>query len=77
MIARLLRPVAVAFGLISILYAIPAKAAPIETAADHALLIDYETGTVLLDKAADEAIPPAYSAFLGRAIRPYCERRAA
>ena len=59
MIARLLRPVAVAFGLVSILPAIPAKAAPIETAADHALLIDYETGTVLLDKAADEAIPPA------------------
>jgi D-alanyl-D-alanine carboxypeptidase (penicillin-binding protein 5/6) len=31
----------------------------IETAAKHALVLEVETGTVLLDKGADERIPPA------------------
>ena len=31
----------------------------VQTAAKHAILIDYDTGTVLLDKAADEPMPPA------------------
>jgi len=32
---------------------------PIDTQAKHALIIEAETGAVLLDKAADERIPPA------------------
>ena len=55
----LLRCAAGAIGLVAILFAVPAKAAPIETAADNAVLLDYETGTVLLEKAADEPVPPA------------------
>ena len=37
----------------------PAAAADFETPATHAVLIDHETGTVLLEKNADEAMPPA------------------
>jgi D-alanyl-D-alanine carboxypeptidase (penicillin-binding protein 5/6) len=40
----------------------PAKPAPgavIETQAKHALILEAETGAVLLDKGADERIPPA------------------
>ncbi len=48
-----------AIGLVGMLFVVPAVAAPIETAAGHAILIDYETGTVLLEKAADDPIPPA------------------
>lgn len=55
----LLRRVAATIGLIAILFTVPAMAAPIETAASHAILIDFETGTVLLEKAADDPIPPA------------------
>ncbi len=39
--------------------ATPAAAANFETPATHAVLIDHETGTVLLEKNADEAMPPA------------------
>jgi D-alanyl-D-alanine carboxypeptidase (penicillin-binding protein 5/6) len=41
--------------------AAPAWAAPptIDTAAQHAIVIDFNTGTVLLDKAADERMEPA------------------
>lgn len=55
----LLRRVAATIGLAAILFTVPAMAAPIETAASHAILIDFETGTVLLEKAADDPIPPA------------------
>ncbi len=37
----------------------PAAAAPIETAAKQALIVDYQTGSVLLDKNADQPIHPA------------------
>jgi D-alanyl-D-alanine carboxypeptidase (penicillin-binding protein 5/6) len=37
--------------------AVPAIAAPIETAATRAILVDVGTGTVLLSKAADEKMP--------------------
>ncbi|HXV24068.1 MAG TPA: D-alanyl-D-alanine carboxypeptidase family protein [Alphaproteobacteria bacterium] len=57
MIAMQMRRTAVALGLIAIGAA--AQAAPIETAAGHAILIDYDTGSVMLEKAADEPIPPA------------------
>ena len=59
MIAMLLRPAIAALGLFAFLFAVPASAAPIETAAGHAVLLDYETGTVLLEKEADDAMPPA------------------
>jgi len=41
--------------------AAPASAAPptIDTAAKHAIVIDFNTGAVLLDKAADERMEPA------------------
>ena len=32
---------------------------PIDTQAKHAMVYEYETGTILLDKGADERIPPA------------------
>ena len=32
---------------------------PIDTEAKHALIVEAETGTVLLDKHADERMPPA------------------
>jgi D-alanyl-D-alanine carboxypeptidase (penicillin-binding protein 5/6) len=32
---------------------------PVDTAARYALLVDFETGAVLLDKAAEERMPPA------------------
>ena len=35
------------------------RAAAYETAASHALLIDYETGAVMFEKNADELMPPA------------------
>ncbi|HSD35207.1 MAG TPA: D-alanyl-D-alanine carboxypeptidase family protein [Alphaproteobacteria bacterium] len=59
MIATRLRAVTLTLGLVFALIAAPANAAPIETAAGHAILIDYDTGTVMLEKAADEAIAPA------------------
>jgi D-alanyl-D-alanine carboxypeptidase (penicillin-binding protein 5/6) len=59
MIATRLRAVTLTLGLVFVLIAAPANAAPIETAAGHAILIDYDTGTVMLEKAADEAIAPA------------------
>jgi D-alanyl-D-alanine carboxypeptidase (penicillin-binding protein 5/6) len=59
MIATQLRAAALTSGLLLSLIAAPVSAASIETAAGHALLIDYDTGTVLLEKNADEAIPPA------------------
>jgi serine-type D-Ala-D-Ala carboxypeptidase (penicillin-binding protein 5/6) len=57
--ASLLRPAVAALGFIALLIVAPVSAAPIETAAGHAVLLDYETGTVMLEKAADEPIPPA------------------
>ncbi len=37
----------------------PAPASSLETTARHAILVDAETGTVLLEREADESIPPA------------------
>ncbi len=36
-----------------------AAADPVETDAQHAYVVDYQTGAVLLDKGGDERIPPA------------------
>jgi D-alanyl-D-alanine carboxypeptidase (penicillin-binding protein 5/6) len=41
------------------LFASAALAADIDTAASHAAVVDVETGAVLLDKRAEEAMPPA------------------
>ena len=59
MIAKLLGRAFAAFGLLAFLFVVPVIAAPIETAAGHAILLDYETGTVMLEKAADDPVPPA------------------
>lgn len=50
----------VIFGL----FAADDASAQFETAAPHAILVDYETGTVLFEKAADELFPPASMAKL-------------
>jgi serine-type D-Ala-D-Ala carboxypeptidase (penicillin-binding protein 5/6) len=45
-----------------LLGAMPLRAAladPIDTDAEHAYVVDYQTGAVILDKKADERIPPA------------------
>ena len=39
--------------------ALPAFGAPLETRAQYAILMDYETGNVLFEKNADELMPPA------------------
>ena len=59
MIATLLRQTAVAVGFTCVVSTAAALAAPIDTAADKAILIESETGTVLLEKAADDPVPPA------------------
>ncbi|MGH6954692.1 MAG: D-alanyl-D-alanine carboxypeptidase, partial [Alphaproteobacteria bacterium] len=41
------------------LYALPAPAAPIETPAPYALLMDMRTGAVLFEKSADQPMQPA------------------
>jgi len=51
LVAGLLMGVALLFG--------PAAANAIETAAKQALVVDYETGSVLYDKNADEPVHPA------------------
>ena len=50
-----------AVGVVAALAAIvgAASAADFETAATNAFLLDYETGTVLFEKNADELVPPA------------------
>ena len=47
------------FALFLALFGMPAAAAEFETAALHALLVDFETGAVLLEKDADVPMPPA------------------
>ena len=58
MIGKLLRIFGATSALCTLFAASP-MAAPIETAADKAILIESETGTVLLEKAADDPVPPA------------------
>jgi D-alanyl-D-alanine carboxypeptidase (penicillin-binding protein 5/6) len=58
MIGKLLRIFGATSALCT-LFAASTMAAPIETAADKAILIESETGTVLLEKAADDPVPPA------------------
>lgn len=45
--------------IISVMFSLPVSAQTIDTAATAALVIDYDTGAVLLEKNADEPIPPA------------------
>ena len=53
------------FGFAALaLAALPATAQRFETRAAHAILIDYNTGTVLFEKDADERMPPASMAKL-------------
>jgi len=59
MIATLLRQTALAVGFTCVVSTAAALAGPIDTAADKAILIESETGTVLLEKAADDPVPPA------------------
>ena len=60
MMAIFARTAATAMLLLSaLLLCVPAQAAPIETAGGHAILVDYETGTIMLEKNPDEPIPPA------------------
>ena len=50
----------IAVGLAVGLAAVPAVAQPaFDTKAKHAILMDYDSGTVLFEKAADEPTPPA------------------
>lgn len=51
-------------AMVTMLASPDARAQAIETPARHALLIDYETGNVLLEKAADETMPPSSMAKL-------------
>ncbi|MEQ8357233.1 MAG: D-alanyl-D-alanine carboxypeptidase family protein [Kiloniellaceae bacterium] len=43
----------------SIALSLPASSAPIETLAEEAFLVDFDTGAVLLDKNADTRMPPS------------------
>ena len=54
-----IRPAAIGFAIAA--FSAPALAAPptIDTAAKHAVVIDFNTGAVLLDKAADDRMEPA------------------
>lgn len=52
------RPLKAAFAMI-LLGAVSAHAEPIETSARQAILMDYKTGTILLEKNADELMAPS------------------
>ena len=52
-------------GIADLLFlAVPAPAQTFDTAAPHAILVDYDSGTVLFEKAPDEPIEPASMAKL-------------
>src|SRR5215475_11655732 len=53
------RLAAAAAGLVLMAWGMPSQAAPIETSADHAIIVDYDTGTVLMEKLPDEPVHPA------------------
>ncbi|MBC7905840.1 MAG: D-alanyl-D-alanine carboxypeptidase [Rhodospirillaceae bacterium] len=53
------RPLIAAFAIILMGTASAARAESIETSARQAVLLDYKTGTVLLDKNADELMVPS------------------
>ena len=56
----LFAPAVLALGLAAALSGAPARAAAtIETEAQQAYLVDFDTGAVLLDKNADELMPPS------------------
>ncbi|HYF54310.1 MAG TPA: D-alanyl-D-alanine carboxypeptidase family protein [Salinarimonas sp.] len=58
--AGALRRAAAVLSVAGIALAAPAFAQPaFETAAPHAILVDFHTGTVLYEKSADQKIPPA------------------
>ncbi len=54
-----LRVLLLAFGLALTAGSLPAAVAAIETQAEQAFLVDFETGAVLLDKNADVRMPPS------------------
>ncbi len=54
-----LRVLLLAFGLALTAGSLPASVAAIETQAEQAFLVDFETGAVLLDKNADVRMPPS------------------
>jgi D-alanyl-D-alanine carboxypeptidase (penicillin-binding protein 5/6) len=49
-------------GLAAVLVASPASAQNFQTIAPHAILMDFDTGTVLFEKGADELVAPASTA---------------
>lgn len=53
------RPLAVLVAILVLAWGGVARAEPIETAARQALLLDFDTGAVLLEKNADEPMPPS------------------
>lgn len=53
------KPAALAVLAVAITFTSPATAKGIDTQAREAILYDTTTGTILLDKAADESMPPA------------------
>jgi D-alanyl-D-alanine carboxypeptidase (penicillin-binding protein 5/6) len=57
--------------------ALPAGAQGFDTKAPHALLMDYDSGTVLFEKAADERVAPASMAKLMTAEYVFNESREA
>lgn len=57
--ARVLRRAAAAAVLAGLMASVALPASAIETKAREALLLDFETGTVLFDKDADVAMPPS------------------
>lgn len=59
---RAVAPLAVA--LLALVPALPATAQLFETRAEHAILVDYESGTVLFQKEADTPMAPASMAKL-------------
>ncbi len=63
-ISRLRAPLAMALAGLVLIAAAPAAAQRFETRAEHALLMDAETETILFQKAADVRMPPASMAKL-------------
>lgn len=61
---RLSRAIFLLFAAVSLFAAGPAAAQLFDTKAPHAILLDYDTGTVLFEKSADEPFEPASMAKL-------------
>ena len=61
---RLFRAILLFFAALGLVAAGPAAAQLFDTKAPHAILMDYDSGTVLFEKAADEPFEPASMAKL-------------